>query len=75
MIGEVDSLRPFLDGCLDLTVRPPGDNYNKPSELSGGEQALVRLALTISIARLNNQRLLLLDEVDQNLDAERVDKV
>lgn len=45
------------------------------SQLSGGEQALVRVALYVGLAAANGQRLLLLDEVDQNLDSDRVAKV
>jgi chromosome segregation protein len=58
----------ILDSGVQLIAQPPGKRNASIHLLSGGEKALVALALVFSIFKLNPAPFCLLDEVDAPLD-------
>jgi len=53
---------------IDIKASPPGKKVNSISMLSGGERALVSIALICAIIRANPSPFVVLDEVDAALD-------
>ncbi len=58
----------LLDTGITIMARPPGKRNATIHLLSGGEKALVAIALVFSIFRLNPAPFCMLDEVDAPLD-------
>ena len=57
-----------LESGIDLIARPPGKELRSLSLLSGGEKAMVCVALLLAIFRSKPSPFCLLDEVDAPLD-------
>ncbi len=58
----------LLDTGITIMARPPGKKNSTIHLLSGGEKALVAIALVFSIFQLNPAPFCMLDEVDAPLD-------
>ncbi|MEP5569973.1 MAG: chromosome segregation protein SMC [Halioglobus sp.] len=58
----------LLDTGISIMARPPGKKNSTIHLLSGGEKALVAIALVFSIFNLNPAPFCMLDEVDAPLD-------
>jgi chromosome segregation protein len=69
----VDDSRPLESGVL-VEVRPPGKKLSHMGLLSGGEKALVAMALLFAIYLIKPSPFCLLDEVDAPLDEANVDR-
>jgi chromosome segregation protein len=57
-----------LDAGIEIVVQPPGKKLQRLTLLSGGEKALVTLALLVSIFLHRPSPFCILDEVDASLD-------
>ena len=68
-----DESRPLESGVL-VTVQPPGKKLGHMGLLSGGEKALVAMALLFAIYMIKPSPFCLLDEVDAPLDEANVDR-
>ncbi len=64
MISEED----IFETELEISVRKPGRRIQKLQLLSGGEKALVAIALIFSFLKVNPSPFYILDEVDAPLD-------
>ncbi|EQD51421.1 chromosome segregation protein SMC, partial [mine drainage metagenome] len=62
----------LLDAGVAIMARPPGKRISNISQLSGGEKALIAVALVFAIFRLNPAPFCILDEVDAPLDEANV---
>lgn len=69
----IDKARPLESGVL-VEVRPPGKRLSHMGLLSGGEKALVAMALIFAIYMIKPSPFCLLDEVDAPLDEANVDR-
>ena len=58
----------LLDTGVTVMARPPGKRNSSIHLLSGGEKALIAIALIMSIFHLNPSPVCMLDEVDAPLD-------
>ena len=58
----------ILDAGVQVTAQPPGKRNTSIHLLSGGEKALVAIALVFALFQLNPAPFCLLDEVDAPLD-------
>ncbi len=68
-----DESRPLDKGVL-VEVQPPGKKLSHMGLLSGGEKALVAMALLFSIYLIKPSPFCLLDEVDAPLDEGNIDR-
>ena len=68
-----DESRPLESGVL-VEVQPPGKKLSHMGLLSGGEKALVAMALLFSIYLIKPSPFCLLDEVDAPLDEANIDR-
>jgi len=68
-----DESRPLESGVL-VEVRPPGKRLSHMGLLSGGEKALVAMALLFAIYLIKPSPFCLLDEVDAPLDEANIDR-
>ncbi|HSD12657.1 MAG TPA: AAA family ATPase, partial [Patescibacteria group bacterium] len=59
---------------IDITATPPGKKIKNITMLSGGERALVSIALICAIMTSNPSPFVVLDEVDAALDESNADK-
>jgi chromosome segregation protein len=69
----VDEAKPLESGVL-VEVQPPGKKLSHMALLSGGEKALVAMALIFAIYLIKPSPFLLLDEVDAPLDEANIDR-
>ncbi|CAL6001937.1 Putative_chromosome segregation protein SMC [Hexamita inflata] len=70
-----DAVRPFQQDAVNLMLMPAGDQVRDISQVSGGEKALVRICYYLALAEVLDWKILILDEIDQNLDADKVGHV
>jgi chromosome segregation protein len=63
-----------LESGLEIFCRPPGKKSQVLSLLSGGEKALITLALIFAVFLTNPSPICVLDEVDAPLDDANVDR-
>jgi chromosome segregation protein len=68
-----DPEKPLESGVL-VEVRPPGKKLSHMGLLSGGEKALVAMALLFSLYLIRPSPFCLLDEVDAPLDEANIDR-
>ena len=68
-----DETRPLESGVL-VEVQPPGKRLSHMGLLSGGEKALVAMALIFAIYLIKPSPFCLLDEVDAPLDEANIDR-
>jgi chromosome segregation protein len=68
-----DETKPLESGVL-VEVQPPGKRLSHMGLLSGGEKALVAMALIFAIYLIKPSPFLLLDEVDAPLDEANIDR-
>jgi chromosome segregation protein len=68
-----DETNPLESGIL-VQVRPPGKKVSHMGLLSGGEKALVAMALLFAIYLIKPSPFCLLDEVDAPLDEANIDR-
>jgi chromosome segregation protein len=68
-----DEAKPLESGVL-VQVQPPGKKLSHMGLLSGGEKALVAMALLFAIYMIKPSPFCLLDEVDAPLDEANVDR-
>ncbi len=64
----------ILESGIDINAKLPGKNVPSLEGLSGGEKALVALAIYFAIMRVNAPPFCFLDEVDTALDDINVDR-
>ena len=64
-----------LESGIDILVKLPGKNVPSLDGLSGGEKALIALAIYFAIMRVNAPPFCFLDEVDTALDEINVERV
>lgn len=69
----MDEDKPLESGVL-VEVRPPGKKLSHMGLLSGGEKALVAMALLFAIYMIKPSPFCLLDEVDAPLDEANIDR-
>ena len=69
----IDEKTPLESGVL-VEVRPPGKKLSHMGLLSGGEKALVAMALLFAIYLIKPSPFCLLDEVDAPLDEANIDR-
>ncbi|MBW1784515.1 MAG: hypothetical protein JRL30_27700 [Deltaproteobacteria bacterium] len=69
----LDESRPLESGVL-VEVQPPGKKLSHMGLLSGGEKALVAMALIFAIYMIKPSPFCLLDEVDAPLDEANIDR-
>jgi chromosome segregation protein len=69
----IDEARPLESGVL-VEVKPPGKKLSHMGLLSGGEKALVAMALLFAIYLIKPSPFCLLDEVDAPLDEANIDR-
>lgn len=69
----IDEEKPLESGVL-VEVRPPGKKLSHMGLLSGGEKALVAMALLFAIYLIKPSPFCLLDEVDAPLDEANIDR-
>ena len=69
----IDEAKPLESGVL-VQVQPPGKKLSHMGLLSGGEKALVAMALLFAIYLIKPSPFCLLDEVDAPLDEANIDR-
>lgn len=63
-----------LDSGIDIIVQPPGKKLQNMMLLSGGERAMVAIALIFAILRIRPAPFYILDEIEASLDDSNVYK-
>lgn len=63
-----------LESDIDINVQPPGKSISILEQLSGGEKALIAVAIYFAIMKVNAPPFCLLDEVEAALDEVNVDR-
>lgn len=70
-IADTDNV---LESNIDIIVQPPGKKLQNMMLLSGGERALVAIALIFAILRIRPAPFYILDEIEASLDDTNVYK-
>ncbi|MGL4367009.1 MAG: chromosome segregation SMC family protein [Brevinemataceae bacterium] len=68
-----DKINPLHSG-IDIMAEPPGQKFQNISLLSGGQRAMVAIAVIFSILELKPTPFVILDEMDAPLDDENIDR-
>lgn len=68
-----DKEDPLRSG-IDIMAEPPGQKFQNVSLLSGGQRAMVAIAVIFSILELKPTPFVILDEMDAPLDDENIDR-
>ncbi|MGL4389149.1 MAG: chromosome segregation SMC family protein [Brevinema sp.] len=68
-----DKSDPLRSG-IDIMAEPPGQKFQNVSLLSGGQRAMVAIAVIFSILELKPTPFVILDEMDAPLDDENIDR-
>lgn len=68
-----DKTDPLRSG-IDIMAEPPGQKFQNVSLLSGGQRAMVAIAVIFSILELKPTPFVILDEMDAPLDDENIDR-
>ena len=63
-----------LRSGIDIMAEPPGQKFQNVSLLSGGQRAMVAIAVIFSILELKPTPFVILDEMDAPLDDENIDR-
>ena len=63
-----------LETGIEIIAQPPGKNISIIEQLSGGEKALIAVAIYFAIMKVNPPPFCLLDEVEAALDEVNVDR-
>ncbi len=63
-----------LKSGIDIMAEPPGQKFQSISLLSGGQRAMVAIAVIFSILELKPTPFVILDEMDAPLDGDNIDK-
>ncbi len=63
-----------LESGIEIIAQPPGKNISIIEQLSGGEKALIAVAIYFAIMKVNAPPFCLLDEVEAALDEVNVDR-
>jgi chromosome segregation ATPase len=61
----------FAEG-VQLCCRPPKQGFLEFKSLSGGQQALAAVVLSVSLQRVSPMPFYIMDEIDSSLDSENV---
>ena len=72
---ELSDPENVLESGIEIRVNLPGKNVPSLDGLSGGEKALIALAIYFSIMKVNAPPFCFLDEVDTALDDINVERV
>lgn len=64
----------ILTSGIEITVQPPGKKVSSIEQLSGGEKALIAIAIYFAIMRVSPPPFCMLDEVEAALDDVNVDR-
>jgi chromosome segregation protein len=70
-LADTDSV---LESNIDIIVQPPGKKLQNMMLLSGGERAMVAIALIFAILRMRPAPFYILDEIEASLDDANVYK-
>lgn len=71
---ELSDAEDILNSGIDIIVHPPGKLVNHLEALSGGEKALVAIALYFAIMKVSPAPFCMLDEIEAALDDVNVDR-
>ena len=63
-----------LRSGIDIMAEPPGQKFQNVSLLSGGQRAMVAIAVIFAILELKPTPFVILDEMDAPLDDENIDR-
>lgn len=63
-----------LNSGIDIMAEPPGQKFQSVSLLSGGQRAMVAIAVIFSILKLKPTPFVILDEMDAPLDDENIER-
>lgn len=65
---ELTDMENLLESNIDIIVQPPGKKLQNMMLLSGGERAMVAIALIFAILRMRPAPFYILDEIEASLD-------
>ncbi len=71
---QLTDMENVLESPIDIIVQPPGKKLQNMMLLSGGERAMVAIALIFAILRMRPAPFYLLDEIEASLDDANVFK-
>ncbi|MGL5255269.1 MAG: chromosome segregation SMC family protein [Brevinema sp.] len=63
-----------LSSGIDIMAEPPGQKFQNVSLLSGGQRAMVAIAVIFSMLKLKPTPFIILDEIDAPLDDENIER-
>lgn len=69
----LDKTQPLSSG-IDILAEPPGQKFQSVSLLSGGQRAMVAIAVIFSMLKLKPTPFIILDEMDAPLDDENIER-
>ena len=71
---ELQDTENALESGIEIFVRTPGKKMQNLNLLSGGERALVAIALLFAMAETKSSPFYILDEIDASLDEQNIQK-